>query len=74
MKGNSTMLFGRILLICLLGLQASCGLAQGLNNLWLGGYAGGFGGSSIDFYGGTPSIYPDPRNMDFGKTNCNITE
>lgn len=78
MKGNSTMLFGRIMLICLLGLQASCGLAQGLNNLWLGGYdsADGipWGGSTIDFSSGSPSIYYQFRYMDFGKTNCNITD
>ena len=52
--------------------------AQGLNNLWMGGYGSNaglpFGGSDLDFITGAADIYYVEREMDYGRTSANITD
>lgn len=57
---------------------ASAGSAQGLNNLWMGGYesAGGlpWGGTDIDFSTDSPVTTYHYRNIGFGSSCTNITD
>ncbi|MBK7753424.1 MAG: T9SS type A sorting domain-containing protein [Flavobacteriales bacterium] len=52
--------------------------AQGLNNLWLGGYGEQWGppwgGVDMDFSGGNMVISTVSRAIDFGRTSANITD
>jgi hypothetical protein len=65
------------LLLCLFGLLLE-GNAQGLNNLWLGGYqswAGSpYGGVTLDFTSGSLVIDPVSRDVDFFRTNTNMSD
>lgn len=51
---------------------------QGLNNLWLGGYASldgmPYGGTNLDFISGNVDIYYVAREMDFNRTSANISD
>lgn len=52
--------------------------AQGLNNLWMGGYGSQWGlpwgSTNIDFGSGSANIYYVDREMDFARTAANITD
>ncbi len=52
--------------------------AQGLNNLWMGGYASyaglPFGGTDLDFISGALEVSYVNREMDYGRTSANITD
>lgn len=66
-----------LLSIGLLTVPASLS-AQGLNNLWMGGFSSWagppYGGTNLDFITGSANIYYVNREIDFGRTAANITD
>lgn len=59
-------------------LLATAGAAQGVNNLWMGGYSSGngppFGGVDMEFGSGAVVVSYAPRDIDLRRTNTNITD
>ncbi len=64
-----------VLLSCYLTIRLS---AQGLNNLWLGGYGEQFGepwgGVDLEFLSGNLTISTSTRTMDYKRTSANISD
>ena len=63
-----------MLLLSLILTQGAVILGQGINNLWLMGYAGGGGAFNLDFSSGSLSTYATNRQMNMRTTNANIAD
>ena len=66
-----------VFLIALAGLAPGLSLAQGLNNLWMGGVEGEnpqpFGGTDLNFIAGELAVSYINRDIDFSRTSATIT-
>ena len=74
---NSNWTVRAALMVCLATMSTMASAQQGLNNLWMGGYASWAGppsgGVDLQFLSGSLELYFEERDIGFFRTNSNIT-
>lgn len=67
-------MINKVIILFFFGSINFCFSQQGINNIWLMGYNGGYGETRMDFFSGQPAIDSFPIPMDFNHTLSTISD